>query len=169
MQLHEEFINGITDVSGVCGNRRQHVLLRLALNDVELFVNGEFRFQWAEVENIMANEKLAEIASADPKHAKRILANQQSAARSKERKKDEIYAVSITIHIVFGFMLLALLWKFDFPPFIVLIIAILCHVLKIEHCQMDWRNDILGKAQQERRFLVNLLSFIRNYVSLHDQ
>ncbi|KAF9615442.1 hypothetical protein IFM89_023548 [Coptis chinensis] len=192
MQLHEEFINGITDVGGVCGNRRQPALLRLALDDVELFVNGEFRVQWAEVENIMANEKLAE-----PKHAKRILANQQSAARSKERKKDEvyfleleheiqtlqtkattlsaqltllqIYAVSITIHIVFGFMLLTLLWKFDFPPFMVLIIAILCHVLKIEHCKMDWRNGILGKAQQERRFLVNLLLFIRNYVSLHDQ
>ncbi|KAF9619743.1 hypothetical protein IFM89_009085 [Coptis chinensis] len=69
----------------------------------------------------------------------------------------------------FGFMLLALLWKFDFPPFMVLIIAILCHVLKIEHFQMDWRNGILGKAQQERLFLVDLLSFIRNYVSLHDQ
>ncbi|KAF9593544.1 hypothetical protein IFM89_024133 [Coptis chinensis] len=69
----------------------------------------------------------------------------------------------------FGFMLLALTWKFDFPPFMVLIIAILCHVLKIEHCQMDWRNGILGKAQQERQFLVDLLLFIRNYVSLHDQ
>ncbi|KAF9597931.1 hypothetical protein IFM89_022681 [Coptis chinensis] len=71
-------------------------------------------------------------------------------------------------HLKFGFMLLALLWKFDFPPFMVLIIAIMCHVLTIEHCQMDWRNGILGKAQQERRFLVDLLSFIRNYVSLHD-
>ncbi|KAG5536720.1 hypothetical protein RHGRI_024224 [Rhododendron griersonianum] len=36
-----------------------------------------------------------------------------------------IYAVSITIRIVLGFMLLALIWKFDFPPFMVLIIAIL--------------------------------------------
>ncbi|KAJ9704276.1 hypothetical protein PVL29_002709 [Vitis rotundifolia] len=34
----------------------------------------------------MANEKLAEIALTDPKRAKRILANRQSAARSKERK-----------------------------------------------------------------------------------
>ncbi|KAF9617037.1 hypothetical protein IFM89_033107, partial [Coptis chinensis] len=61
----------------------------------ELFVNGEFRVQWAEVENIMANEKLAEIALVDPKHAKRILANQQSAARSKERKKDEVYFLEL--------------------------------------------------------------------------
>ncbi|KAK3413343.1 hypothetical protein EUGRSUZ_I01911 [Eucalyptus grandis] len=37
----------------------------------------------------------------------------------------QIYAVSITIRIVLGFMLLALIWQFDFPPFMVLIIAIL--------------------------------------------
>ncbi|KAG5239048.1 transcription factor RF2a [Salix suchowensis] len=48
------------------------------------FGNGEF--SGAELKKIMANEKLAEIASADPKRAKRILANRQSAARSKERK-----------------------------------------------------------------------------------
>ncbi|KAG6782393.1 hypothetical protein POTOM_011793 [Populus tomentosa] len=36
-----------------------------------------------------------------------------------------IYAVSITIRIVMGFMLLAVFWKFDFPPFVVLIIAVL--------------------------------------------
>ncbi|KAF9601687.1 hypothetical protein IFM89_021817 [Coptis chinensis] len=48
------------------------------------FANGEF--SGPELKKIMANEKLAEIASADPKRAKRILANRQSAARSKERK-----------------------------------------------------------------------------------
>ncbi|KAH9734180.1 ATPase 11 plasma membrane-type-related [Citrus sinensis] len=36
-----------------------------------------------------------------------------------------IYAVSITIHIGFAFRLLALIWQFNFPPFMVLIIAIL--------------------------------------------
>ncbi|KAJ0548647.1 putative P-type H(+)-exporting transporter [Helianthus annuus] len=40
-------------------------------------------------------------------------------------KNFTIYAVSITIRIVLGFMLLALIWKFDFLPFMVLIIAIL--------------------------------------------
>jgi len=40
-------------------------------------------------------------------------------------KNYTIYAVSITIRIVLGFMLLALIWKFDFSPFMVLIIAIL--------------------------------------------
>lgn len=43
-------------------------------------------FSGSEMEKIMANEKLAEIAMNDPKRVKRILANRQSAARSKERK-----------------------------------------------------------------------------------
>ncbi|KAG9148176.1 hypothetical protein Leryth_014083 [Lithospermum erythrorhizon] len=48
------------------------------------FGNGEF--SGPELKKIMENDKLAEIALADPKRAKRILANRQSAARSKERK-----------------------------------------------------------------------------------
>ncbi|GJZ40643.1 plasma membrane ATPase-like protein [Tanacetum coccineum] len=40
-------------------------------------------------------------------------------------KNYTIYAVTIPIRIVLGFMLIALIWKFDFSPFIVLIIAIL--------------------------------------------
>ncbi|KAL5650984.1 hypothetical protein ACJX0J_036442, partial [Zea mays] len=40
-------------------------------------------------------------------------------------KNYTIYAVSITIRIVLGFLLIALIWKFDFAPFMVLIIAIL--------------------------------------------
>ncbi|KAE8730378.1 Transcription factor RF2b [Hibiscus syriacus] len=47
---------------------------------------GSGEFSEAEMKKIMANEKLAEIAMADPKRVKRILANRQSAARSKERK-----------------------------------------------------------------------------------
>ncbi|KAL4189956.1 hypothetical protein AMTRI_Chr08g209610 [Amborella trichopoda] len=39
-----------------------------------------------EVKKAMPPEKLAELAALDPKRAKRILANRQSAARSKERK-----------------------------------------------------------------------------------
>lgn len=38
------------------------------------------------VKKAMAPDKLAELALIDPKRAKRILANRQSAARSKERK-----------------------------------------------------------------------------------
>ncbi|CAL1384044.1 unnamed protein product [Linum trigynum] len=48
------------------------------------FGNGEFTD--GELKKIMANDKLAELAMADPKRVKRILANRLSAARSKERK-----------------------------------------------------------------------------------
>ncbi|XP_010940929.2 LOW QUALITY PROTEIN: bZIP transcription factor 29 [Elaeis guineensis] len=48
------------------------------------FGNGEF--SGADMKKIMVNEKLAEMALTDPKRVKRILANRQSAARSKERK-----------------------------------------------------------------------------------
>ncbi|KAK4747763.1 hypothetical protein SAY87_014349 [Trapa incisa] len=47
---------------------------------------GSGEFSEADIKKILANDKLAEIAVADPKKAKRILANRQSAARSKERK-----------------------------------------------------------------------------------
>ncbi|KAL9231689.1 hypothetical protein vseg_006884 [Gypsophila vaccaria] len=47
---------------------------------------GYRQFTADDMEKIMSNEKLAEIALNDPKRAKRILANRQSAARSKERK-----------------------------------------------------------------------------------
>ncbi|KAL2338192.1 hypothetical protein Fmac_012638 [Flemingia macrophylla] len=48
-----------------------------------------------------------------------------SRAIFQRMKNYTIYAVSITIRIVLGFLLLALIWKFDFSPFMVLIIAIL--------------------------------------------
>ncbi|KAG6390948.1 hypothetical protein SASPL_148694 [Salvia splendens] len=48
-----------------------------------------------------------------------------SRAIFQRMKNYTIYAVSITIRIVFGFMHIALIWKFDFAPFMVLIIAIL--------------------------------------------
>ncbi|CAK9163814.1 unnamed protein product [Ilex paraguariensis] len=48
-----------------------------------------------------------------------------TSPESNEISAKEIYAVSITIRIVLGFTLLALIWEYDFPPFMVLIIAIL--------------------------------------------
>ncbi|CAL9753464.1 unnamed protein product [Musa acuminata subsp. burmannicoides] len=48
------------------------------------FGNGQFT--GAEMKKIMENGKLIEMAMTDPKRVKRILANRQSAARSKERR-----------------------------------------------------------------------------------
>eukprot|EP00252_Welwitschia_mirabilis_P005834 TRINITY_DN1643_c0_g1_i5.p1 TRINITY_DN1643_c0_g1~~TRINITY_DN1643_c0_g1_i5.p1 ORF type:complete len:506 (-),score=91.87 TRINITY_DN1643_c0_g1_i5:757-2274(-) len=47
---------------------------------------GNAEFSEAEMKKIVASEKLVELAMVDPKRVKRILANRQSAARSKERK-----------------------------------------------------------------------------------
>lgn len=49
-------------------------------------VDGSSALDSIEAKKAMAPEKLAELWSLDPKRAKRILANRQSAARSKERK-----------------------------------------------------------------------------------
>ncbi|EPS61509.1 hypothetical protein M569_13289 [Genlisea aurea] len=54
------------------------------VNNLDFGNVGEFND--LELKKIMSDEKLAEIAISDPKRAKRILANRQSAARSKERK-----------------------------------------------------------------------------------
>ncbi|XP_024012833.1 ATPase 7, plasma membrane-type isoform X2 [Eutrema salsugineum] len=48
-----------------------------------------------------------------------------SRAIFQRMKNYTIYAVSITIRIVMGFTLLCVFWEFDFPPFMVLVIAIL--------------------------------------------
>ncbi|GMY28302.1 bZIP transcription factor 29-like [Fagus crenata] len=47
---------------------------------------GNVEFSDTELRKIRENAKLTEIALSDPRRAKRILANRQSAARSKERK-----------------------------------------------------------------------------------
>ncbi|KAK8508988.1 hypothetical protein V6N13_130737 [Hibiscus sabdariffa] len=62
------------------------------------FGNGDF--SGAELKKIMANEELADIAMTDPKRAKRILANRQSAARSKERKMRYISELEHKVQIL---------------------------------------------------------------------
>ncbi|XP_052194537.1 bZIP transcription factor 29 isoform X2 [Diospyros lotus] len=71
------------------GPRPQQLSVINSVNENSNSFSLEFRnreFNGAELEKIMANDKLAGVASTDPKRAKRILANRQSAARSKERK-----------------------------------------------------------------------------------
>uniref|UniRef100_A0A0A9D7S7 BZIP domain-containing protein n=1 Tax=Arundo donax TaxID=35708 RepID=A0A0A9D7S7_ARUDO len=61
---------------------------------------GSGEFTPAEMKKIMANEKLAEMALADPKRVKRVLANRQSAARSKERKMRYIAELEQKVQIL---------------------------------------------------------------------
>ncbi|XP_041001616.1 probable transcription factor PosF21 [Juglans microcarpa x Juglans regia] len=52
----------------------------------EMLVSGSEDISAVDSKKAMPTAKLAELALIDPKHAKRIWANRQSAARSKERK-----------------------------------------------------------------------------------
>ncbi|GJN09234.1 hypothetical protein PR202_ga27221 [Eleusine coracana subsp. coracana] len=61
---------------------------------------GSGEFTPAEMKKIMADEKLAEMALADPKRVKRVLANRQSAARSKERKMRYIAELEQKVQIL---------------------------------------------------------------------
>ncbi|KAJ3682071.1 hypothetical protein LUZ60_014644 [Juncus effusus] len=61
---------------------------------------GSAEFSPAEMKKIMADEKLAEMALADPKRVKRVLANRQSAARSKERKMRYIAELEQKVQIL---------------------------------------------------------------------
>ncbi|KAL1214799.1 ATPase 3, plasma membrane-type [Cardamine amara subsp. amara] len=54
-----------------------------------------------------------------------INAVQTSRATLQQMKSYAIYVVSIPIRVVFGFMLIALIWKFDISPLMVLMIVIL--------------------------------------------
>ncbi|KAI3876664.1 hypothetical protein MKX03_027686 [Papaver bracteatum] len=67
----------------------------------------------------------SDIVLTEPGLSVIISAALTSRAIFQRMKNYTIYAVSITIRVVLGFMLLALIWEFDFPPFMVLIIAVL--------------------------------------------
>ncbi|CAN8304910.1 unnamed protein product [Cochlearia groenlandica] len=67
----------------------------------------------------------ADIVLTEPGLSVIISAVLTSRAIFQRMRNYTVYAVSITIRIVLGFTLLALIWEYDFPPFMVLIIAIL--------------------------------------------
>ncbi|CAK9317399.1 unnamed protein product [Citrullus colocynthis] len=72
-----------------------------------------------------AARSASDIVLTEPGLSVIISAVLTSRAIFQRMKNYTIYAVSITIRIVFGFLLIALIWRFDFAPFMVLIIAIL--------------------------------------------
>ncbi|XP_020578324.1 ATPase 9, plasma membrane-type-like [Phalaenopsis equestris] len=72
-----------------------------------------------------AARSASDIVLTEPGLSVIISAVLTSRAIFQRMKNYTIYAVSITIRIVLGFMLIALIWRFDFSPFMILIIAIL--------------------------------------------
>ncbi|GKE28023.1 plasma membrane ATPase 4-like protein, partial [Tanacetum coccineum] len=67
----------------------------------------------------------SDIVLTDPGLSVRISAVLTSREIFQRKKNYIIYAVSITIRNVFGFIFISLIWKFEFSPFMVLIIVIL--------------------------------------------
>ncbi|OAE28769.1 hypothetical protein AXG93_2446s1110 [Marchantia polymorpha subsp. ruderalis] len=72
-----------------------------------------------------AARSASDIVLTEPGLSVIISAVLTSRAIFQRMKNYTIYAVSITIRIVVGFLFLALIWKFDFSPFMILVIAIL--------------------------------------------
>ncbi|KAI3915303.1 hypothetical protein MKX01_035562 [Papaver californicum] len=72
-----------------------------------------------------AARSAADIVLTEPGLSVIISAVLTSRAIFQRMKNYTIYAISITIRIVFGFMLISLIWRFNFSPFMVLVIAIL--------------------------------------------
>jgi H+-transporting ATPase len=93
------------------------------VNDAPALKKGDIGIAVADATDAARNA--ADIVLTEPGLSVIISAIITSRSIFQRMKNYTIYAVSITIRIVLGFMLLALIWKFDFPPFMVLIIAIL--------------------------------------------
>ncbi|XP_008798791.2 plasma membrane ATPase 1 [Phoenix dactylifera] len=72
-----------------------------------------------------AARSASDIVLTEPGLSVIISAVLTSRAIFQRMKNYTIYAVSITIRIVLGFMLLNVFWRFNFPPFMVLVIAFL--------------------------------------------
>lgn len=72
-----------------------------------------------------AARSASDIVLTEPGLSVIISAVLTSRAIFQRMKNYTIYAVSITIRIVLGFLLLSAFWKFNFPPIMVLVIAIL--------------------------------------------
>ncbi|KAI4380804.1 hypothetical protein MLD38_006952 [Melastoma candidum] len=64
----------------------------------EMLISGSEEVSRADAKKVMSAAKLAELALIDPKRAKRIWANRQSAARSKERKMRYIAELERKVH-----------------------------------------------------------------------
>ncbi|KAL8189563.1 hypothetical protein R6Q57_029129 [Mikania cordata] len=72
-----------------------------------------------------AARSASDIILTEPGLSVIVLAVLTSRSIFQRMKNYTIYAVSITIRIVMGFMLIVIIWRFDFSPFMILIIAIL--------------------------------------------
>ncbi|XP_030491856.1 ATPase 9, plasma membrane-type [Cannabis sativa] len=112
-----EIVKKLQDKKHICGMTGDGV------NDAPALKKADIGIAVADATD--AARGASDIVLTEPGLSVIISAVLTSRAIFQRMKNYTIYAVAITIRIVLGFMLLALIWKFDFSPFMVLIIAIL--------------------------------------------
>ncbi|GAU48932.1 hypothetical protein TSUD_373410 [Trifolium subterraneum] len=112
-----EIVKRLQDRHHICGMTGDGV------NDAPALKKADIGIAVADATD--AARSASDIVLTEPGLSVIVSAVLTSRAIFQRMKNYTIYAVSITIRIVFGFMLVALIWKFDFSPFMVLIIAVL--------------------------------------------
>ncbi|EXB67222.1 ATPase 9, plasma membrane-type [Morus notabilis] len=112
-----EIVKKLQEKNHICGMTGDGV------NDAPALKKADIGIAVADATD--AARSASDIVLTEPGLSVIISAVLTSRAIFQRMKNYTIYAVSITIRIVLGFLLLALIWKFDFSPFMVLIIAIL--------------------------------------------
>ncbi|QCD95226.1 H+-transporting ATPase [Vigna unguiculata] len=112
-----EIVKRLQDRKHICGMTGDGV------NDAPALKKADIGIAVADATD--AARSASDIVLTEPGLSVIVSAVLTSRAIFQRMKNYTIYAVSITIRVVLGFLLLALIWKFDFSPFMVLIIAIL--------------------------------------------
>eukprot|EP00249_Psilotum_nudum_P023376 c28851_g1_i1 orf=738-3596(+) len=112
-----EIVNRLQGKKHICGMTGDGV------NDAPALKKADIGIAVADATD--AARSASDIVLTEPGLSVIISAVLTSRSIFQRMKNYTIYAISITIRIVLGFMLLNLIWQFDFPPFMVLIIAIL--------------------------------------------
>ncbi|KAG6557065.1 hypothetical protein Mapa_000991 [Marchantia paleacea] len=131
----DELIENADGFAGVFPEHKYEIVKRLqekkhicgmtgdGVNDAPALKKADIGIAVADATD--AARSASDIVLTEPGLSVIISAVLTSRAIFQRMKNYTIYAVSITIRIVLGFLLLTLIWKFDFSPFMVLIIAIL--------------------------------------------
>ncbi|TYI25507.1 hypothetical protein ES332_A05G055000v1 [Gossypium tomentosum] len=112
-----EIVKRLQELKHICGMTGDGV------NDAPALKKADIGIAVADATD--AARSASDIVLTEPGLSVIVSAVLTSRAIFQRMKNYTIYAVSITIRIVMGFMLIALIWEFDFSPFMVLIIAIL--------------------------------------------
>ncbi|KAK8619667.1 hypothetical protein V6N13_135949 [Hibiscus sabdariffa] len=90
-----------------------------------------------------AARSASDIILTEPGPSVIISAVLTSQAISQRMTNYTIYAISITVHIMLGFMLLALIWQFDFPSFMVIGPHLIIAILNNGIWRLGWRDMAL--------------------------